>query len=320
MLVYRQSKGELSYIRGEDSMLMLEKVMKDAKERLIQLDKALLEKADICSSHGVLYDFPSALYKPYRSFGIGLIVCKRGGFRFSIGSEIFDVVAGETVFLSDDAVFCILDVQKELEVYIFFYSVELIRGLLGNQVQQMQLYVRMSPAEHYVWCTHQEEDLIQYMDLFKGMAGDVEEGNYFLLYEQRLLLLSLTYRLCSIFQRKFLLQEAVSQRRTDVFLQLIELIDRYYMKERGVAFYAEKLGLTPRYVSELSKSVCGYTAQELVFKTIIRRCITVLKSSTRSVAKISEDFNFANPSSFGTFFKKQTGFSPRRFREMNKEK
>ena len=182
----------------------------------------------------------------------------------------------------------------------------------------MQLYVKMSPVVYYVWSTHEEGDLIQYMHLLEKSM--LVEENLFLLYEQRLLLLSLTYRLCSIFQSKFLSQNAVSQRRTEVFLRLIGLIDHYYLSERGVRFYADKLCLSPKYLSELSKSVCGYTVQELVFKTIIRECMTMLKGSSKTVQEISEDFNFPNPSSFGTFFRKQTGMSPYRYRAMNKGK
>ena len=81
-----------------------------------------------------------------------------------------------------------------------------------------------------------------------------------------------------------------------------------------MAFYADKLFLTPKYLSELSKSVCGYTVQELVFKAITRRAMALLDSTNKTVAEIADEFNFPNPSSFGTFFRKQTGMSPQRYR------
>ena len=87
------------------------------------------------------------------------------------------------------------------------------------------------------------------------------------------------------------------------------------MAERGVEFYADKLCLSPKYLSGLSKSVCGYTVQELVFKAIIRKCISMLNGTNKTIQEISEEFNFPNPSSFGTFFKKQTGMSPQKYRE-----
>ena len=67
--------------------------------------------------------------------------------------------------------------------------------------------------------------------------------------ERKLLLLSLTYRLCSIFQKKYFLKDSVNARRTEIFLRLIQLIERYYTSERGVEFYAGKLCLSPKYLS-----------------------------------------------------------------------
>ena len=87
------------------------------------------------------------------------------------------------------------------------------------------------------------------------------------------------------------------------------------MSERGVEFYADKLFLSPKYLSGLSKAVCGYTVQELVFKAIIRKSMAMLDSTNKTVQEISDEFNFPNPSSFGTFFKKQVGMSPQKYRE-----
>lgn len=292
--------------------------MKHSQEQLEKLEAALLQKDEICSSRGAVDDFPPVLYQPFRMVGIGIIVCSKGCFSFSVMKEKYDVHQGETVILPEDAIFCVSDKSEDLEAHILFYSVEPIRDLLGNLVQQMQLYVKISPVVYYVWKTHEEEDLIRYMSLLGKTIKP--EDNLFLLYEQRLLLLSLTYRLCSISQRKFLSKDSVSQRRTEIFLRLIGLIDHYYLLERGVSFYADKLCLSPKYLSELSKSVCGYTVQELVFKSIIRRCMTLLKGSTKTVQEIAEECNFPNPSSFGTFFKKQTGLSPYKYRVMNRGK
>ncbi len=289
--------------------------MNNVKERLRLLNLSLLEKADVCLSGGAVCDFPPVMYKPFQTFGVGLIVCVHGSFTFSVAADVYEVKQGETVFLSEDTVFWILNVSDDLEVQILFYNVESIRDFLGNLVQQVQLYVKMSPEVYYVWRTNQEEDLISYMNLLESTTQ--AEGNRLLSNEKRLLLISLTYRLCSIFQQKFFSQKAVSQRSTEIFLQLISLIDRYYMTERQVSFYADKLCLSPKYLSELSSSVCGYTVHELIFKTIIRGAMSMLTGSSKTVQEIAAEFHFPNPSSFGTFFRKQTGISPQKFRVMN---
>ena len=65
--------------------------------------------------------------------------------------------------------------------------------------------------------------------------------------------------------------------------------------------------LSPKYLSAVSKSICGYTVQELVFKAIIRKSISLLKNTQKDIQEISNAFGFPNASYFGTFFKKQVG-------------
>ena len=96
-----------------------------------------------------------------------------------------------------------------------------------------------------------------------------------------------------------------------------ELLDEAvaWCEERGVEFYADKLCLSPKYLSAVSKSICGYTVQELVFKAIIRKSISLLKNTQKDIQEISNAFGFPNASYFGTFFKKQVGVSPQQYRK-----
>ena len=100
----------------------------------------------------------------------------------------------------------------------------------------------------------------------------------------------------------------------EIFSKLIELVEKNYSTERGVAFYADKLCLSPKYLTTIVKSVCGYTVQEVVFMAIIRRCIFLMRNTNKTIQQISDEMHFPNISAFGTFFKKQTGLSPRQFK------
>lgn len=103
--------------------------------------------------------------------------------------------------------------------------------------------------------------------------------------------------------------------RNEVFLKLISLIEQYYMQERGVEFYADKLCLSPKYLSVICKSICGYTVKDLVSKSIIRKSISLLKNTQKNIQEIADMFNFPNASFLGTFFKKQMGMSPGQYRK-----
>lgn len=283
----------------------------DAKEqemRLTRFERDLTAGKDICCLEGEVKAFPKILCKPFLMNYVGLIVCEKGYFCFDVDKKKFTARAGETVFLSEGNNFSIGELSDDLRVSILFYHIDPIREILGSSIVAMYLYTTLTPEPCYVWTSGEESDLARYIALLGRHRKSAQ--NPFDNHECKLLLLALTYRLCSIYSRRIIEEKNVAGHKIDTFIKLIRLIEKYYMQERGVAFYADKLCLSPKYLSALSKSVCGYTVQELVFRAIIRKSIFWLKNTNKSVQEISDDLNFPNASFFGTFFKKQTGLAP----------
>lgn len=290
--------------------------MDTQQERLSHLDRALSNGENICSSEGMLCSFPASLKKPFMINGAGLIVCRQGNFTFSLNMKVFSAQAGETVFIPEDSLFQVLSESKDLQLFIFIYQIEPIRDIIGNSVATMYLYMQLRTEPCYVWNTGDEEEVLKYMSLLDNTLH--LDNNTFNDNEQRLLLLGLTYRICSIYNRKLMNLKTTVGHKHEIFIRLIQLIDAHYTEERGVEFYADKLCLSPKYLSALSKSVCGFTVQELIFKSIIRKSISLLKNTQKNIQEIADFFNFPNASYFGTFFKKQTGMSPQQYRKNRK--
>ena len=289
--------------------------MDTQQDRLLQFDRDLLSGKNICSSRGVLVTFPASFKILFLMIGLGGFICHRGSFQFSLNQKVCSAKAGESLFIPEEGAFQVLQESEDMEVQILIYQIEPIRDIMGNAVVTMYMYSRITPDEpSCVWTTGEEEEITKYMSLLDS-AVEVEE-NPFKLYEQKLLLLALTNRNCSMYNRKIVNHgEEAGGRKNEVFIRLIQLIEKYYMQERGVEFYADKLCLSPKYLSAVSKSICGYTVQELVFKAIIRKSISLLKNTQKDIQEISNAFGFPNASYFGTFFKKQVGVSPQQYRK-----
>lgn len=286
--------------------------VKEQEMRLTRFERDLMAGKDICCLEGEVKAFPKILCKPFLMNYVGLIVCEKGYFCFDVDKKKFTARAGETVFLSEGNNFSIGELSDDLRVSILFYHIDPIREILGSSIVAMYLYTTLTPEPCYVWTSGEESDLARYIALLGRHRKSAQ--NPFDNHECKLLLLALTYRLCSIYSRRIIEEKNVAGHKIDTFIKLIRLIEKYYMQERGVAFYADKLYLSPKYLSALSKSVCGYTVQELVFRAIIRKSIFWLKNTNKSVQEISDDLNFPNASFFGTFFKKQTGLAPSHYR------
>lgn len=82
----------------------------------------------------------------------------------------------------------------------------------------------------------------------------------------------------------------------------------------SVAYLAEKVHLSPSYLSDLLKSETGKTAQEHIHYHLIEAAKDILISSDKTVSEIALQLGFAHPNYFNKLFKSKTGRTPVQFR------
>ena len=116
--------------------------------------------------------------------------------------------------------------------------------------------------------------------------------------------------------------------RTSVHSDLVTQVENYLtdyfndtsVSERGlptVRSLANKLHISPSYLSDLLKKETGMSAQQHIHHYIIEEAKTVLLNSNASVSEVVYSLGFAYPQYFSRIFKEKTGKSPIAFRENN---
>lgn len=110
--------------------------------------------------------------------------------------------------------------------------------------------------------------------------------------------------------------DEMSTRSKIVLEDFLLLVRDYHTKERSLSFYADKLYLTPKYLSKLIKSVSGKSAHEWIDSFVILEAKNLLKYSDMSIKSIVYDLNFPNQTTFYRFFKTKTGMTPSEYRKM----
>ncbi|MCQ3943371.1 MAG: AraC family transcriptional regulator, partial [Alphaproteobacteria bacterium] len=98
---------------------------------------------------------------------------------------------------------------------------------------------------------------------------------------------------------------------------LRRLVEDHFRSERQLAFYADRLAMTPDRLNDLVKRAIGVTAGHLIRQRVLTEAKRELVFSTRPVHDIAYDLKFADPSHFARFFRKQTGVTPLEFRLAN---
>lgn len=105
-----------------------------------------------------------------------------------------------------------------------------------------------------------------------------------------------------------------STRHKKVFETFVELVEKHHNAERSVGFYADKLCITPKYLSQIVKNVSGYSAPDIINKYVILEAQHLLRHTDLSVKEIADQLNFPNTSFFYKYFKMHTGYTPNSYR------
>ena len=99
-----------------------------------------------------------------------------------------------------------------------------------------------------------------------------------------------------------------------IFDRFIQLVTEYHDTQRGMAFYAEHLCLTPKYLSKLIKQASGRSAPDWIDAFVILEAKNMLKYSDVPIKEIVYRLHFPNQSVFYKFFKTHTGLTPSEYR------
>lgn len=107
-------------------------------------------------------------------------------------------------------------------------------------------------------------------------------------------------------------------RQADLFQRFVALVHEHCTEQREVAFYADRLCISTRYLSTIVRSVAHSTAKEFIDRSVVLEIKMLLESTELSVQEIAYRLHFPDQSYLGRFFKKHTGVSPTEFRNAKK--
>lgn len=105
-----------------------------------------------------------------------------------------------------------------------------------------------------------------------------------------------------------------TNRQAELFHKFISFVHAHCAGEREVAFYADKLCVTTRYLSAISQNVSGNSAKQIIDQMVLLEIKVLLESTTLSIQEIADRLHFPDQSYLGRYFKKHIGKSPTDYR------
>ncbi len=182
--------------------------------------------------------------------------------------------------------------------------------LIASGTWNFKMYIE----EHPIISLSEEEGTVfyQYYSLLRSKLQGTPHRHQKELIDA--LLQAFIYDFSDSLDRIVRLSPPVYNSAENLFNQFINILSASYPKPRSVAFYADKLHVTPKYLSAICKKVSGNTASTLIEQYVMKDIQYLLKKTTKSIKEIVNELDFPSISFFGKYVKQHVGKSPKQYR------
>ena len=248
------------------------------------------------------------------------LVCIQGETKFEMDAKPQTLKAGQAMII--DSVFFLANksVSKDFKAYaivctkffLFSPTFALPLDLHFHILQNPVIGLNKGIAEQFA---RSFESLLVKMEKIEGapfLNQDIFD-NYIVNQSAKIF----CYELYNLYSKKVPLRKkgAKVANREMIVLRFLHLLHQNVHKERYLAFYSERLEITPQYLTTILKLVTGYSANQWMHIMVIERAKYQLLTQYKNIQEVAKDLNYPDQSTFGKMFKTQTGMSPIQFKK-----
>lgn len=237
--------------------------------------------------------------------------------KIKYGQNYYDFDEGGMAFTSPNQLLATAGDDTEYKGYTLLIHPDFIRSYpLARNIKNFGFF---SYAVHEALHLSEKEKTV-ILNIFKNIEDElkstIDDFSQDVIVAQIELILNYSNR---FYKRQFITRKAVNN---DLLAKSEELLADYFNRETAlmkglptVQYLAEQLNVSPRYLSDMLRSLTGQNAQQHIHNKLIEKAKEVLSISNLSVAEIAYQLGFEHPQSFNKLFKRKTNLSPSEFRQ-----
>lgn len=255
-------------------------------------------------------DFYSIMFKNY---------CKN---HIKYGRKAIDFQDGNLICIAPNQT---IEIDNEIEEredkmgWGLFFHTDLIRSTsLNEKIKDFGFfYYEVSEALHL---SDKEKNI--FFELIQKIQNELQENID--IHSQQIIVstIELLLSYCQRFYGRQLITR--SQTNKSIISQIENILTQYFadnkINEQGlptVKYLADKVHLSPSYLSDLLKKETGKNAQEHIHFYLIEEAKNLLLNSENNINEIAHNLGFEYPQYFNKLFKKKTGKTPLEYRNLN---
>lgn len=254
-----------------------------------------------------------------------LVMLVRGGSEFDFDINLESYHVGPNTFIMafpGNVVQLRKPLPDDIEASLLFFNMSFLQNVNIN-MSAIRLPPMVKKPSPVMQLTQEESDLLyKYFELLGLNTRD--ETDYHINKNIATSLIAATFYQLVQFEHKRIIDVPedtrptngnAGSRRNEYVREFIRLVHVHFVRERSVSFYAEKMFISPKYLSLLVKESTGRSASRWIDDYVLMEAKNLLRFSGKNIQQVAYALNFSTQSSFGKYFKHLTGMSPTEYQK-----
>lgn len=275
---------------------------------------ASLRAPDTDNNLIILDDFHDVTFSG-KTLQLGFMLCcycNRGSASFVLNGKAYEMKPGDFLVGFGEQVFEKCRPSEDFSGRIVLVSQDYCKeSFVGLQnLWPFLLYLLQNPVIHL-----SEAEQIWLFDSFAALMRRLKNKSHGYRKEAILMLMRVFYfDVCDFLAKRNPEAMQHSAHSYVIFDKFINLAQACYTEHREVKWYANEMGLSSKYLSEIVKTVSGRTAGQWLMSLTLTQIKSLLRNTGLSIKEITARMHFPNQSFLGKYFKNATGISPSDYR------
>lgn len=245
--------------------------------------------------------------------GYMLMVVKSGHARLNIMGKDYDIRAHDAVICSPRNIIENGMFSLDFSIFGVFMSPQ-YGQMVSKEARLVKQYYDMSASHSVAHLEDTEYEVFcKYIDLLRHTCRHKPTIHRNIAIHS--IILALVSEIYHIFYDDRDDDKPAITAAQQIFKQFFTLLRNNGEEITSVTAAAQRLNISPKYLSAVCKNVTGRKATDIISENIVSNAALLLRNPENSVKEIALRLGFANQSHFGTFIKRHTGMSPQRLRK-----
>lgn len=237
--------------------------------------------------------------------------------KIKYGQHYYDFDEGGLSFISPNQIISSAEEEKDYSGYTLLIHPDFIRNY--PLAIKIKTYGYFSYAvNEALFLSDKEKQIIfsVFENIKEELNSNIDDFSQDVLVSHIEVLLNYSNR---FYKRQFLTRKTVNN---DLLTQMEQLLNYYFESEKPindglptVEYLANHLNQSPRYLSDMLRSLTGQNAQQHIHEKLIEKAKEYLTTSSKTVAEVAYKLGFEHPQSFNKLFKKKTNQTPVQFKQ-----